>query len=339
MSGSETRAGNAVANDMGTDNTRPLTQVAAAVLLRPAPRRSGEFEYLLAQRPVGKVYAGYWEFPGGKLEAGETAAQALVRELQEELGIHCRTVLPWLSQYYDYPHARVHIRFFRIPAWDGVIAPLEHSGFAWVPCDSTPTVAPVLPANTPIVRGLALPVRYAITCAELHGVEPEMSRLARALEQGLKLIQLRDKRLPPDERERFARRVLAQAHAAGARVLINDVPEVAARLGADGVHLSSAQLAACAAVGTRPPLPLVGASCHDAAQLAQAEALACDFAVLAPVLPTATHPATPALGWDRFGELVAPCRLPVFALGGMRPGLLDLAMQHGAHGVAMMRGW
>lgn len=323
---------------MSDSAARPVTHVAAAVLLRPSPHRTGAVEYLLAQRPIGKVYAGYWEFPGGKLEPGETAAQALVRELHEELGIHCRTVLPWLSQYYDYPHARVHIRFFRIPTWDGTIAPLEHSGFAWVPCDGEPTVAPVLPANTPILRGLALPTRYAITCAELNGVEPELARLDAALEQGLKLIQIRDKGLPAEERERFARRVIARARTAGARVLVNDAPDVAERLGADGVHLSSDRLAACAA-GTRPSLPLVGASCHDALQLAQAEALACDFAVLAPVLPTATHPQTPALGWPAFADLAAPCRLPVFALGGMRPGMLDLAMGHGAHGIAMMRGW
>lgn len=318
---------------------RPVTQVAAAVLLRPSPRRDGDFEYLLAQRPVGKVYAGYWEFPGGKLEAGETAAAALVRELHEELGIHCRTVLPWLSQYYDYPHARVHIRFFRIPAWDGSIAPLEHSGFVWVPCDGEPTVAPVLPANTPILRGLALPTRYAITCAELHGVEPELSRLARALDQGLKLIQIRDRELAADERERFARRVITRAHQAGARVLINDTPEVAAALGADGVHLTSARLAALAASGDRPALPLVAASCHDRTELARAEALGCDFAVLAPVLPTATHPQTPPIGWPGFAETVSPLRLPVYALGGMRSGMLDVAMAHGAHGIAMMRGW
>lgn len=324
---------------MSDRETRPVTHVAGGVLLRPSPHRAGAFEYLLAQRPVGKVYAGYWEFPGGKLEPGETAAEALVRELQEELGIHCRAVLPWLSQYYDYPHARVHIRFFRIPAWDGGIAPLEHSGFVWVPCDGEPTVSPVLPANTPILRGLALPTRYAITCAELNGVEPELARLDAALEHGLKLIQVRDKTLPAEERERFARRAIARAHAAGARVLVNDTPAIAAQWGADGVHLSSDQLDTYAKNGVRPPLPLVGASCHDADQLAQAEALACDFAVLAPVLPTATHPTAPALGWDRFSELVAPRRLPVFALGGMRPGMLDLAMAHGAHGIAMMRGW
>jgi 8-oxo-dGTP diphosphatase len=87
--------------------------VAAAVIQRP------DGAFLLARRPAGKVYAGYWEFPGGKIEAGEPAAEALARELREELGIEPRTAYPWLTREYVYPHAAVRLHFFRVTACHG----------------------------------------------------------------------------------------------------------------------------------------------------------------------------------------------------------------------------
>lgn len=312
---------------------RAVTEVAAAVLLRGA---GSQLEFLLAQRPPGKVYAGYWEFPGGKVEAGETPREALLRELQEELGIDAGDPTPWLTREFDYPHAFVRLHFFRITRWRGTIAPIEHSGFAWCRADAPPSVSPVLPANTPILAALALPTVCAITCAELNGVEEELERLERALENGLRLVQVRDKTLPPEVREQFAQRVLAAARRGGARVLINGDAALAERLGADGVHLPAAALRAAT---VRPALPLVGASCHDDEELRLASALGADFALLGPVLPTATHAGAAPLGWDGFARLAVGRPLPVFALGGMRSGLLDEAKAHGAHGIALMRGW
>jgi 8-oxo-dGTP diphosphatase len=311
-----------------------IVEVAAAVLLR---ERTGIPEFLLAQRPPGKVYAGYWEFPGGKVEAGETMRDALVRELQEELGITVERAWPWLCREFTYPHAKVRLKFFRVATWRGQIAPLEHSAFAWQQFGEAASVEPILPANGPILRALALPPTYAISNAETNGIEAELGRLERALANGLRLIQVRDKTLPPEERRRLAEGILERVRPfASARVLINDDETLARAVGAHGIQLSSNKLAQ---IDERPPFALVGASCHTAQELARAAALNLDFAVLSPILPTPTHPESQGIGWDALARLVERSPLPVFALGGMRSEMLETAWKNGAHGIALMRGW
>lgn len=311
-----------------------IVQVAAAVMLSQDGR-----EFMLACRPEGKVYAGYWEFPGGKVEPGESVRQALVRELQEELGITVTRASPWLHRHFVYPHAHVHIHFWRVTDWDGevgITAPLEHSAVAWQPLDGPNRVEPMLPANAPILKALSLPCRMAITQAESRGVEQELARLQTALERGLKLIQLRDRGLPPAERQRFGEALMALARPKQARVVVSEDEALARAIGADGVHLTSANLRTCA---NRPDFEWVGASCHDAWELKQAETLGLDYALLGPVLPTASHPGAPVLGWEGFERLVASSTLPVFTLGGQTEDLLEEAQAHGAHGIAMLRGW
>lgn len=311
-----------------------VTLVSAAVLLR------GD-EFLLARRPEGKVYAGWWEFPGGKVEAGESFHDALVRELHEELGISITQATPWLTREFVYPHATVRIRFFRVTAWDGEIHPHEHDATAWLRIDDytakPPPVEPILPANGPILKGLALPTCCALTNAEENGVDAELARLDGALKNGLRFVQLRDKTLPAAERERLARGAATLAKAAGALLVVNDDADLARRVGADGVHLSSAALRDCPA---RPDgFAWVGASCHSREELDRAAALALDYALLGPVLPTPTHPQATGLGWAGFAQLVERSPLPVLALGGMRPESMAEAWAHGAHGIALMRGW
>ncbi|MGE5471176.1 MAG: Nudix family hydrolase [Bacteroidota bacterium] len=311
-----------------------IVEVAAAVMLRAEGR-----EFLLAQRPEGKVYAGYWEFPGGKVEPGESVRQALIRELQEELGITVTECTPWLTRQFTYPHATVRLNFWRVTAWTGEIgitAPLEHAAVAWQSCGEAVAVSPVLPANAPILKALALPTTMAITRAELDGAGRQLERLEEALGQGLRLIQVRDKGWPAAERQRFAENVVALAHRHGALVVINDDADIARRVGADGLHLSAASLAACS---RRPGFSWVGASCHTAGEISRAGELELDYALLGPVLPTPTHPEAAGLGWPEFARRLAGNTLPVFALGGMQAGLLGAAQVHGGHGVALMRGW
>lgn len=311
-----------------------LVEVSAAILLRET--ENGR-EYLLAQRPPGKVYAGYWEFPGGKLEKGESFRDALIRELHEELGIEIEQAVPWLCREFTYPHARVRLKFFRVAAWRGDIHPHEHTGIEWTRFGDTPFVTPVLPANGPILRALVLPETYAITNAVDNGIEAELERVARGLRNGIQLLQIRDKALPADDRQRFAQGVMALASAfPDACVLVNDDEQLARAIGASGLHLSSGKLNA---LNSRPDFDRVGASCHTPADLERAANLGIDFVVLSPVLPTASHPEATGMGWEAFGQLVEHLTIPVYALGGMQPELQETAQAHGAHGIALMRGW
>lgn len=311
-----------------------IVEVAAAVMLR-----AGGEEFLLAQRPEGKVYAGYWEFPGGKVEPGESIRNALIRELQEELGITATACAPWLIRQFTYPHATVRLNFWKVTAWDGEIgitAPLEHSAVNWENCRKSASVSPILPANDPILKALSLPTTMAITMAEIEGTERQLERLEAALQNGLRLIQIRDKSWPEANRQWLTEAVIQLARPYEAIVVVNSSESIARRSGAAGIHLTSSQLAACR---QRPDFPWVGASCHNAEEIAKAGELGLDYALLGPVLPTPTHPESTGLGWSRFETECSGNTLPVFALGGMQPDLLSTAQQHGAHGIALMRGW
>jgi 8-oxo-dGTP diphosphatase len=174
-----------------------MVEVAVAVLERP------DGAFLLAQRPRGRVYAGWWEFPGGKIEAGETPEAALARELQEELGVGVGRAYPWITREHTYSHARVRLHFFRVVEWSGEPRAKEH---------------------------------------ETIGAEPMREQVERRLASGLRLLQIRDKGLSPGAREALARSVVALAHRYGARALVNSDIDLARRVGADGVHWAARDL-------------------------------------------------------------------------------------------------
>jgi len=300
-------------------------KVAAGVIQRD------DGHVLLAQRPYGKAYEGYWEFPGGKLEPGESAEAALVRELHEELGITVRDALPWLVQEFDYPHAHVELDFFRVRRWEGEFVGRDGQAFAWQD-PSAIGVAPLLPANTRVMAALRLPPVYAITCAEDCDESVFLARAERALAAGLRLVQVRERTWDEVRRRAFAVRMIALADRFGARVLWNGSAEDARNLGCAGVHWTAAALAAAA---TRPDDLVVAAACHTRADVLRASQLGVDFAVLAPVLATPTHPGATVLGWDGFASAARGSRVPVYALGGLGRDDIEVAIRHGAHGVAM----
>jgi 8-oxo-dGTP diphosphatase len=302
--------------------------VVAAVLLR------ADGTVLLAQRPPGRPSAGFWEFPGGKVEEGEALAAALVRELREELGIIVQEVTPWVRFEHGASGRRVCLHFFRITAWDGEPRGCEGQRLAWVR-PRAPGVAPLLPFNDRMLRALTLPALYGITDATRHGEEAFLVRLERALEQGLRMVLMREPAFDRDQQLRFLRAVVARAREHGACVLVSGDEGLAMQGGADGVQLRAAQLMSAEVA---PRIGLWGASCHDARELERAAALGADFAVLSPVLATTSHPGSVGMGWEAFAAQSRGWPMPVYALGGMRPDMVETAMRHGAHGIALLSG-
>jgi 8-oxo-dGTP diphosphatase len=299
--------------------------------------RDAQGRVLLAQRPAGKHLAGLWEFPGGKLEPGEPPQQALARELHEELGIHIDPVdgTPLIRVPWRYGERGLLLDAWQFTQWQGTPVSLEGQALQWL---SLAEIDPALlaPADRPILQAISLPSIYAITPADAtpDQLEAWYARVSAALAQGARLIQLRFPLWPLEQVRVLAARLQPEALRHGACLLLNEDIDGARELGAGvGVHLKASQLAMLDA----RPLPwtqLVGSSCHDAVELRQAERISADFATLSPVLPTASHPGMPALGWSAFQLLAEAAALPVYALGGSTPGQAGLARGHAGQGVA-----
>jgi 8-oxo-dGTP diphosphatase len=305
---------------------RPLVHVVAGILRDAAGR------VLLARRPEGKQHAGYWEFPGGKVEAGERAEAALARELHEELGIHVKVGRARIAV----PSGRILLDVYEIDSFDGDPQSREGQTLTWIEPERIERSR--LPqADRPVAASLCLPDRYQITPLPNDNGESEfMAALEVALDNGIRLIQLR---LPGWTRERvapLARRVRDACRAVNARVLLNEDWQLAGMLGLDGVHLP----ARVAGSLTKRPLSdefFVGVSCHDLRELKHAADLGADFATLSPVNPTASHPGAAALGWESAGAMVVGAAIPVYALGGLDAASRSVALMSGFQGIAAVR--
>jgi len=293
-----------------------MIEVAAGILVDPRGR------VLLMQRLPGKHLAGLWEFPGGKVEHGETIAQALVRELDEELGVEVLASTPLISIPWHYPEKSVRLHALRVIAWNGEPRAREGHPLRWVVLRDM-DAAEMPAADAPILTALRLPPYYAIAATLDHPAG------------GDALLQLRMPGAAQEDVRRMAEHAIAAAPPAREFLLVNHDIELARELGI-GVHLKAAQLREL----RERPLPheaWVGASCHDAEELELAARLGADFATLSPVNATASHPEAVPFGWERFAQLVADARLPVYALGGVGPADLDRARAAGAQGVAGIR--
>ncbi|TDK20670.1 Nudix family hydrolase [Luteimonas aestuarii] len=303
--------------------------VAAGVITDPRGR------ILLARRTEGRDLAGLWEFPGGKVEPGETPEAALARELHEELGIDIDVGAALINVPQAYPGKRLQLDVRHVAAWRGTPKGREGQALAWVAPDKLARY-PMPPADVPVVGALLQPDRYLVTPSPGDDDAAWCAQFDAALAAGIRRVQFRVHGVDADRRRALFAHAHARCRKAGAGLLVNGDAALAQASGV-GLHLRAAQLRAFDARPVADDVTLA-ASCHDDEDLALAQALGCDFVVLGPVAETASHPGQAGIGWARFAEMRERTSLPIYAIGGMGPQDIAVARRHGAQGVAAIRG-
>lgn len=320
-------------------DVRKRVDVAVAVVF------NDRGQVLWGCRPEGKPYAGYWEFPGGKVEPGETVWQALVRELKEELDITAQAGAPWFVIEHDYEHALVRLHLYRVWQFSGQVRALEGQAFTWASLDAN-DLTPILPATEPLLPTLAQP-RFMALSNYSQGFEACASRLESALSVVAEpvWVQFREKGLSGAALWDAYRHLQALCQRLGHRVLVNssnwaDLERMSAQrnepLNPAGIHLTEADLHQVAQGQFKPTGRLIGASVHDEAGLLLAHRVGLQYAVLGAVNATPSHPGQPGMGWAKFSASVQGVRLPVYAIGGLGLEDYEKARAHGAHGVAIL---
>lgn len=306
--------------------------VMAAVIRGPDRR------ILIAKRPEHTHQGGLWEFPGGKLEPGETREAALGRELLEELGIRVTQARPLIDIRHDYSDKSVRLDVWQVDGFEGEPHGAEGQPIRWVnACELKEYAFPA--ANIPIVTAARLPERYLITPDE-----PDRDRLfvglERAIQGGVRMIQLRQTQMTEPEYQSLVQEVLDRFGSRCQWLVKGQQPPSQAGV---GWHLTSGQLRNLSSTGWQrgegPPSGWLAASCHDETEVDLAVQLGVDFITLSPVLSTPSHPQAAGLGWARAKELLSLTNLPVYLLGGLTETDLPQAFEAGAQGVAGIRGF
>ena len=310
-------------------NAQDPLEHKAAIHVAAAAILDGKGRVLISKRHDHVHQGGLWEFPGGKLEAGETVLAGLTRELQEELDIQLLRSEPLIKITHHYPDRSVLLDVHRVLEFAGEPRGMEGQPLRWqLPAAMQTAEFPA--ADRPIITALQLPDLYLITGADATRPVEFLQRLEAALQRGLSMVQFRAHELTDSAYNHLAEAALDICRRYRARLLLNRPSRLLSW--ADGVHLTRHQLAVCR---ERPQVSgWVGASCHDLHELRQAQRLGLDYALLSPVLPTLSHPDATPLGWKRFAEWVEQVNLPVYALGGVGLEDLDEAKQSGAQGIA-----
>lgn len=313
-----------------------LVHVAVGVIY------SAEGKILIAKRPDSVHQGGLWEFPGGKVDSGESIVQALVRELREELNIDVLASEPLIQIRHHYPDKSVLLDVHRITRFSGTACGNEGQPIQWV--DATQLAQFEFPAaNRPIISAINLPPCYAIT-GPLIDERSFIAQVADVLAAGVGILQLR---IPGfslrHHQDLFCAIADLTAHHT-VQLQINSSVEVFRQIQTEfpllkvGLHLNRHEAAKLVARPFASDV-LMGVSCHDAQEIEQAQAIGADYLLLSPVKQTASHPENAPLGWAEFARLVELANVPVYALGGVVEADVNLARANGAQGVASISAW
>lgn len=303
----------------------PFIHVAVGVIANSSD------EVLISLRPAESHQGGLWEFPGGKLEAGEDVQFALKRELAEELGIEVRKCFPLKKIKHSYADKSVVLDVWYITEFRGTPHGREGQAIEWRSIH-TLNAADFPAANAAIIRTLKLPGEIAIT-PDVASLAELTQLIDQLLSQNLRIIQFRQKKLDAKTYLEWFERARAQCQSAGIKLMFNQDIELAVRLKAVDYHASAQRLMS---LKNRPVDPglLFSASCHTLEELKHAEAMDADFVFLSPVADTKKYSAERILGWHAFNNLANQVSVPVYALGGMSRSDLMTARAHGGSGIA-----
>jgi len=293
---------------------------------------------LVACRPDGKTSAGQWEFPGGKIEAGESAREALGRELDEEAGIRVQRARPLIRFAHGLGAVPVRLNVFVVEDWAGRVHGREGQLVRFVQ-PATMRDPKALPATEVILNALALPTDYLLTPPLAGSVDEAdwLARLDKALATGIRWLRLRQPKLSDTAYQALAESVIARAARVGASVMLDRDAAMVDRLGAAGLHWPAKALKQ----ELSRPVSLdswFALSTHNAFELGQAVEAGADFATLSPVRATSTHPGVVGMGWPEWLWNRGDKALPVYALGGVMPKDRETARCHNAQGIAAIRG-
>jgi 8-oxo-dGTP diphosphatase len=307
--------------------------VAVAVIVRDG-------RVLIARRPDHVHQGGLLEFPGGKLEPGESVQAALVREIAEETSLRVleASLEPVIGIRHDYGDKRVFLDVWETRAAEGEAQGCEGQPVEWLPPEQLED-EDFPAANRPIIRALRLPRQLAIT-GDASNPEQALERLLAGLEAARPpLVVLRAPTMGAQAYRELAAKALPVCEKAGVALVVHGCPEVFhATRGARGLHLPWREAAGLSA----RPVPenvWLGVSCHSRQEIEHASTIGADYVTLGPVQPTESHPGAPTLGWPGFTELVSEAPLPVFALGGLSTMDLQEARERGGQGIAGIRFW
>ena len=330
--------------------TRQSAVASRSIHVLAGVMRDREERVLVAQRPPGKSMAGAWEFPGGKLEDGESRLDGLAREFREELGIELGAARPLIRYRHHYPDLAVDLDAWLVEQWTGEPHGREGQAVAWHHLDALSALG-LLPADEAVLQSLRLPS----LCGVSPGVGGDRAAFLDAVEivaarEQSQLLVLRCPALSTDELLELAAGAACRMEGSLVRLELHGDPWILGpQVDSPSAHLAPRLRDAMAglhipgrfldSLHARPvgPGSWFGVSCHDRDQLTKALAVGADYAFLGPVKATTSHPGQDGMGWEKFEYLVRELPLPVYAIGGLGPEDLSDAWAHGAQGIAAIR--
>ena len=291
--------------------------------------RNKQGQILIAERRGDQFMSGYWELPGGKIEVGESNIDAIIRELNEELGINVLDASLHQTMTHKYSDRIVKLYIYNIGKYTNTPSGIEGQNIAWCEINNL-TNYKLLPTMKAFIDSITLPNKYWITPSSNHTSDKWLDKFEQKLSSDISLIQLRSKE---DLDSDFIQELHNKCQQNNINLLLNTPNKTFNENYCDGWHITTGEMLK---LTSRPCAKdkLLGASTHDLDEALKAQEIGADFIVISPVQATQTHPDTIPLGWDAAKEVVDKLNIPVYFLGGMGLEDLDKTLEIGAQGIA-----